>query len=220
MVEAKGKLVIPGGIDTHTHLDFFFMGARTSDDYYSGTKAALAGGTTTISKAIFKTKIFQENKKYDLNLFIILTVNYIGENRNVSLLEAYNLSKAKAENKACCDFAFHVIVSHYDEKVAKDIETLAKEKGINSFKVYMAYKEWMINDEEMIKVFKKCKELGAIPLVHAENGNIIDDCIQKIKALGIKKASNLKYPKNTTFYTQHFIPQNETFKLAAITMQT
>lgn len=103
----------------------------------------------------------------------------------MSLLDAYNASKVRAEKKACCDFAFHTIVSHYDEKVAKDMEVLAKEKGINSFKVFMAYKDWMMNDESMIKVFKKCKELGAIPLVHPENGSLIDECTQKIKALGI-----------------------------------
>ena len=83
-------------------------------------------------------------------------MNYIAENRNMSLLDAYNASKVRAEKKACCDFAFHTIVSHYDEKVAKDMEVLAKEKGINSFKVFMAYKDWMMNDESMIKVFKKC----------------------------------------------------------------
>jgi len=160
VVEAKGKLIIPGGIDTHTHLDFFFMGTRTSDDFYSGTKAALAGGTTTI-------------------------MNYISGNRNVPLLEAFNVYKAKAEKKSCCDYAFHSIISHYDEKVAKDMEILAKEKGINSFKVFMAYKDWTISEEDMIKVFKKCKELGAIPLVHPENGNLIEECTQKIKALGI-----------------------------------
>jgi dihydropyrimidinase len=160
LVDAKGKLVIPGGIDTHTHLESYFMGTRTSDDFYSGTKAALAGGTTTI-------------------------MNYIAESRSVSLLEAYNVAKTKAEKKACCDFAFHTIVSHFDDKVAKDMEVLTKERGINSFKVFMAYKDWMINDEDMIKVFKKCKELGAIPLVHAENGSLIDECTKKIKALGI-----------------------------------
>ena len=111
-------------------------------------------------------------------------MNYISGNRNVPLLEAYNVSKEKAEKKACCDFAFHSIISHYDEKVAKDMEVLAKEKGVNSFKVSMAHKDSMIKEEDMLKVFKKCKELGAIPLVHPENGILIEEATQKVKALG------------------------------------
>ena len=104
----------------------------------------------------------------------------------MSLLEAYNQNKAKAEKKACCDFAFHACITQYDEKLAKDMEVLAKEKGVNSFKTYMAYKDnLMLRDDDLIKVFKKCKELGAIPLVHPENGNLIEECTQKIKALGI-----------------------------------
>lgn len=73
-IEAKGKLVLPGGIDTHTHLEFYFMGTRTADDFYTGTRAALAGGTTTI-------------------------MNFVLENRSMSLIEAYNLNKSRAEKK-------------------------------------------------------------------------------------------------------------------------
>ena len=111
-------------------------------------------------------------------------MNFIIENRNMSLLEAYNINKARAEKKACCDFVFHAAIYNYDDKIAKEMEVLAKEKGINSFKVFMAYKDLMINDEDMIKVFKKCKELGAIPLVHAENGDLVIECSKKIKSLG------------------------------------
>jgi dihydropyrimidinase len=101
------------------------------------------------------------------------------------LIEAYNINKARAEKKACCDYAFHACVYNYDDKVAKDMEVLAKEKGVNSFKCFMAYKDsLMIKDEDLIKVFKKCKELGAIPMVHAENGDLIQECTNKIKALG------------------------------------
>lgn len=133
------------------------MGTRTADDFYTGTRAALAGGTTTI-------------------------MNFVLENRNMPLLEAYNLNKSRAEKKACCDYAFHACVYHYDEKVEKEMEILCKEKGINSFKSFMAYKDsLMIRDEDLIKVFKKCKELGAIPMVHAENGDLIDECQKKSK---------------------------------------
>ena len=160
-IDAKGKLVMPGGIDTHTHLELYFMGTRTADDFYTGTRAALAGGTTTV-------------------------MNFVLENRTMSLLEAYNLNKTRAEKKVCCDYAFHSCVYNYDEKVAKEMEILAKEKGVNSFKMFMAYKDsLMMKDEDLIKTFKKCKELGAIAMVHAENGDLIDECQKKIKALGI-----------------------------------
>lgn len=161
VIDAKGKLVIPGGIDTHTHMELYFMGTRTADDFYTGTRAALAGGTTTI-------------------------MNFVLENRNMSLLEAYNINKERAEKKACCDYAFHACVFNYNEKVEKELEILTKEKGINSFKAFMAYKDsLMIKDEDLIKLMKKCKELGAITMVHAENGDLIDECTQRIKSLGI-----------------------------------
>ena len=161
VIDAKGKLVIPGGIDTHTHLELYFMGTRTADDFYTGTRAALAGGTTTV-------------------------MNFVLENRNMSLVEAYNLNKSRAEKKACCDYAFHSCVYNYDDKVAKEMDVLAKEKGVNSFKCFMAYKDaFMIKDEDLIKLFKRCKELGAIALVHAENGDLIDECQKKVQALGI-----------------------------------
>jgi dihydropyrimidinase len=161
IVDAKGKLIIPGGIDTHTHLEFYFMGTRTADDFYTGTRAALAGGTT-------------------------LVMNFVLENREMGLVEAFNINKERADKKACCDYAFHSAVFNYDDKVAKDMDILAKEKGVNSFKCFMAYKDsLMINDECMIKVFKKCKELGCIAMVHAENGDLIDECQKKIHDLGI-----------------------------------
>lgn len=96
-IEAKGKLVMPGGIDTHTHFELYFMGTRSADDFYTGTRAALAGGTTMI-------------------------MNFVIEARAMPLIEAFNLNKSRAEKKACCDFAFHSVVYEYNEKVAKEME--------------------------------------------------------------------------------------------------
>jgi dihydropyrimidinase len=160
-IEAKGKLVMPGGIDTHVHFETRFMGLNTADDFYTGTRAALGGGTTMIMQMVL-------------------------ESRNLSLLEAYNASKQRAEKKACCDYAFHSCVYSYDDKIAKEMEQLVKEKGVNSFKAFMAYKDvLMIRDEDLIKMMKKCKELGAVAMVHCENGDLIDERQAKIKALGI-----------------------------------
>ena len=96
-IDAKGKLIIPGGIDTHTHLDSYFMGTCTADEFYTGTRAALAGGTT-------------------------LVMNFVLESSEMDLVEAYNINKERAETSACCDFAFHSTMFGYDEKVAKDVE--------------------------------------------------------------------------------------------------
>ncbi len=160
-IDAKGKLVIPGGIDTHTHFELFFMGTRTADDFFTGTRAALAGGTTTI-------------------------MNFIVEDRNMSLVEAFNLNKERAARRACCDYSFHIAVARWDEKIERELEILVREKGINSVKMYMAYKgTLMVSDEVMINVMRKSKELGAISLVHAENGDLIDECAHKIKSWGI-----------------------------------
>lgn len=160
-IDAKGKLVIPGGIDTHTHLEFYFMGTRTADDFYTGTRAALAGGTTTV-------------------------MNFVIENRDMSLIEAYDINRERAEKKACCDFAFHSAVFKFDDKVAKEMEILAKEKGVNSFKCFMAYKDaLMIRDEDMVEMFKKCREIGGIAMVHAENGDVVHECQKRIHDLGI-----------------------------------
>jgi len=161
-INAKGKMVIPGGIDTHTHFELFFMGTRTADDYYTGTRAALAGGTTTI-------------------------MNFLCENRNMSLLDSFNSNLERAQKKACCDFSFHPCVYYFNDKIANELEILTKVKGCNSFKAYMAYKEdgIMISDEDLIKLMKKCKELGAITMVHAENGDLVSECQKKICNLGI-----------------------------------
>jgi dihydropyrimidinase len=137
------------------------MGTRTSDDFYTGTRAALAGGTTMI-------------------------MNFILENREMPLLDAYKLNRQNADTKVCCDYALHACVYNYNEKVAQEMEVLSKEKGVNSFKMFMAYKDvFMIRDDDLIKVFKKCKELGTIAMVHAENGDLVHECQQKIHDLGI-----------------------------------
>ncbi|XP_076450647.1 dihydropyrimidinase-like [Babylonia areolata] len=148
-IDASGKLVIPGGIDTHTHMQLPFMGTVACDDFYTGTRSALAGGTTMI-------------------------MDFVMGQRGVPLVDAYNQWRGWADEKVCCDYNLHVAVTWWSDQVAQDMETLAKEKGVNSFKMFMAYKDvFMLEDPELYSSFRKCKELGAVPMVHAENGHMI-----------------------------------------------
>ncbi|XP_076337580.1 dihydropyrimidinase-like isoform X2 [Tachypleus tridentatus] len=159
-IDAKGKLVIPGGIDTNTHFQLPTMGTRSADDFYLGTKAALAGGTTMIVDCVLET--------------------------TSSLLESYKKWRSWADEKVCCDYGLHVAVTSWNDCIKQDMVTLTKEHGINSFKMHMAYKNvYMLQDDHLIEVFKICKALGAIAQVHAENGDIIYENQKKLLDKGI-----------------------------------
>lgn len=159
-IEARGKLVIPGGIDAHTNLEQVFMGARTVDDFHTGTKAALAGGTTTVLNSIREP--------------------------SVSLIEAFNVAKERAEKKACCDYSFHICLTGFSEQVAREMEAMVRERGINSFIMYTTYRDLlMLSEDEIIRAIKKCKELGCVAMIHAENGALVDECVQRVKAQNI-----------------------------------
>lgn len=161
VINAHKKLVIPGGIDTHTHMQLPFMGTVSIDDFYTGTRAALAGGTTMI-------------------------IDFVIPKKGESLIEAYETWRKWADEKVCCDYAFHMAVTWWSEEVGEEMETCVKEKGINSFKTFMAYKDvMMLTDEEMCHCYKKVKEIGGIAQVHAENGTLIAENSKKMIALGI-----------------------------------
>ncbi|XP_050733590.1 dihydropyrimidinase-like isoform X6 [Eriocheir sinensis] len=161
VVEAKGHLVMPGGIDTHTHMQLPFMGTFAVDDFYTGTRAALAGGTTMI-------------------------MDFALPQRGESLVEAYHRWRSWADPKVCCDYALHVGVTWWSDKVANEMEELTEEHGINSFKMFMAYKDtWQLGDDELLESFKQCKAIGAVAQVHAENGDIIKEKSKQLLSLGI-----------------------------------
>ncbi|XP_046981860.1 dihydropyrimidinase-like isoform X1 [Schistocerca americana] len=161
IIDARGKYVIPGGIDPHTHLEFQFMDAVTVDDFYRGTKAAIAGGTTMI-------------------------IDFAVPKKGQSLLEIYQKYRKLADGKVCCDYGLHVGVTWWSDKVREEMELLCKHHGINSFKTFMAYKDFfMVDDSELFEIFKRCNELGAVALVHAENGSIIAKKAQQLLAAGI-----------------------------------
>ncbi|CAB4309133.1 unnamed protein product [Prunus armeniaca] len=159
VLDATGKFVMPGGIDPHTHLDFEFMGTQTIDDFFSGQAAALAGGTT-------------------MHIDFAIPVN----GSLLSGLEAYE----KKSKKSCMDYGFHMAITKWDEVVSKEMEIMVNEKGINSFKFFMHYKgSLMINDELLLQGFKKCKSLGALAMVHAENGDAAYEGQRRMIELGI-----------------------------------
>lgn len=159
-INAAGKLVMPGGIDPHTHMQLPFMGTVASEDFYSGTAAGLAGGTTMI-------------------------IDFVIPSPQQPLMEAYNTWKDWA-SRSVADYSFHVAVTWWDDSVYQDMETLVKQEGVNSFKHFMAYKNAiMAEDETLVNSFNRCLELGAMPTVHAENGELVDHLQKKLLAAGI-----------------------------------
>ncbi|GLT81773.1 hypothetical protein SLE2022_002070 [Rubroshorea leprosula] len=159
VIDATGKYVMPGGIDPHTHLAMEFMGTQTIDDFFSGQAAALAGGTT-------------------MHIDFVIPVDG-------SLMAGFEAYQEKSK-KACMDYGFHMAITKWDEVVSREMEILVNKKGINSFKFFMAYKgALMINDELLLEGLKRCKSLGALAMVHAENGDAVFEGQKRIIELGI-----------------------------------
>ena len=160
-VDAGGQYVMPGGIDPHTHMQLPFMGTTTMDDFYTGTAAGLAGGNTTI-------------------------IDFVIPDPQENILDAYRKWRGWAE-KSAGDYSFHVAITWWSEQVRQDMGTLVKEEGINSFKHFMAYKNAiMCDDETLVNSFKRSLELGAMPTVHAENGELVYLLQKTVSDMGIK----------------------------------
>jgi dihydropyrimidinase len=160
VIDAGGQYVMPGGIDPHTHMQLPFMGTVTADDFFTGTAAGLAGGTTTI-------------------------MDFVIPGPKQSIMEAHHTWRGWAE-KSAADYTFHVAITWWDETVKADMGTLVREHGVNSFKHFMAYKNAiMADDEVLVNSFKRCLELGAMPTVHAENGELVFQLQQDLLKRGI-----------------------------------
>ena len=155
VLDAAGCYVMPGGIDPHVHLEMPFMGTYSADDFESGTRAGLAGGTTMV-------------------------VDFCLPDPGQSLLDALKRWDNKS-TRANCDYSFHMSVTWWGEQVFDEMKTVVEEHGINTVKHFMAYKgALMVNDDEMFASFQRCAALGALPLVHAENGDVVAAMQQKL----------------------------------------
>ncbi|XP_039953140.1 dihydropyrimidinase isoform X2 [Bactrocera neohumeralis] len=161
IVDAANKLVLPGGIDPHTHMQLKFGGCVAVDDFYHGTKAAVAGGTTTI-------------------------IDFVLPDKGESLVEAYDKWRAWADPKVCCDYALHVGITWWSKSVSEEMKIMCEELGVNSFKMFMAYKGlYQLNDSELLEAFERIRALNGVAQVHAENGDIIAKNVQKLLAAGV-----------------------------------
>ena len=158
-IDAEGCLVMPGGIDPHTHLEMPFMGTTTADDYASGTRAALSGGTTMV-------------------------VDFCIPGHGQKLMEAW-ADWDRRSSTAVADYSYHMCIVSWSEAIRAEMAEVVA-RGVTTFKHFMAYKgALMVDDEEMFASFRRCAELGAMPLVHAENGDVVAALQAELLAQGI-----------------------------------
>src|SRR6516165_1150401 len=159
VVDASGLLVLPGGIDAHTHLDMPFGGTNSADDFETGTRAAAIGGTTTI-------------------------VDFAIQARGTKMRTALDTWWKKAEGKACIDYGLHMIITDLPDAGLEDMDDMVRE-GVVSFKLFMAYPNvLMVDDATIFKALRQTAKNGALVCMHAENGSVIDVIVQQALADG------------------------------------
>ncbi|TSB47323.1 dihydropyrimidinase [Alkalicoccobacillus porphyridii] len=160
VIDAEGCYIFPGGVDPHTHLDMPFGGTVTKDDFTSGTTAAAFGGTTTI-------------------------VDFCLTEKGKPLNKAIKNWHKKSKGKAAIDYSFHLMIGEMSDEVLTELPMVIEEEGITSFKVFMAYKDvFQADDATLFRTLLKAKELGALVMVHAENGDVIDYLTKEALANG------------------------------------
>ncbi|MBQ1312819.1 MAG: dihydropyrimidinase [Blautia sp.] len=159
VMDVSGKLLFPGFIDGHTHFDLEVAGTVTADDFETGTRAALLGGTTMV-------------------------IDYASQDKGGhSLMEGLEKWHRKADGKCSCDYSFHMSVVEWNEEVEKEIPLMLQE-GITSFKLYMTYPAMMVNDADLYRIIKCLKKYDCFAGIHCENAGVIDALIQEAKAAG------------------------------------
>lgn len=158
IMDVSGMLLMPGFIDAHTHFDLDVCNTTTADDFASGSRAALRGGTTMV-------------------------IDFACPNKGETLRHGLALWHEKADGRSCCDYGFHMTIDDWNEEIEREIDDMYA-AGISSFKMYMTYPAMMIGDELMYRALKKLKEKGGICGVHCENSGVIDALIKEKKARG------------------------------------
>ncbi|GBC69575.1 D-hydantoinase [archaeon HR01] len=160
VIDASGLLVLPGGIDGHTHFQLNYNGVMTADDFYTGTVAAAFGGITTVIDFVTPS-----SKSY---------------------IDEFLMRRGEAEGRAVVDFGLHFIVTDVSEERLKDLEVLAREYGVSSFKIFTAYRRrgLMLDDGSILELMKLCRALGALLLVHCENEEMINRLVDRYLSKG------------------------------------
>ncbi|HEX8324841.1 MAG TPA: dihydropyrimidinase [Tepidisphaeraceae bacterium] len=159
IIDASGKLVIPGGIDPHVHMELPFGGTVSSDDFFTGTRAAAVGGTTSI---------------------IDFAIQYKGKTFKETLDDWH----AKADGRCAVDYGFHLAVTSYEPQHTKEFASVI-EHGVPTFKLFLAYPDvFLVDDRTMFRVMRDAGAAGGLTLVHAENGVVIDEMISNLTAAG------------------------------------
>lgn len=158
VVDCTGLLLFPGAIDAHTHFDLDVCNTTTADDFYTGGRAALKGGTTMV-------------------------VDFACPNKGESLQYGLELWHKKADGRTACDYGFHMTIDDWNESIKGEIPQMIRQ-GVTSFKMYLTYPAMMIGDGEMLMALQELKKYGAIAGVHCENAGMIDALIAERKAAG------------------------------------
>ncbi|MBP7514719.1 MAG: dihydropyrimidinase [Flavobacteriales bacterium] len=160
VIDAKGMFVLPGGIDPHVHLDMPFMGTFSSDNYETGTLAALHGGTTTV-------------------------IDFILQTQGKSLRHALEQWQGRMKGNLYGDLSWHMAVTDFNDGTKAEVKEMIEQEGITSFKTFMAYKgALMIDDRQMVGLMQEVKQRGGLVTVHATNGDMIDYLVQKHRSEG------------------------------------
>jgi len=159
-IDASGKMIFPGGIDPHVHLDMPFMGTYSSDNYETGTLAALHGGTTMV-------------------------IDFILQTQGKSLRHALEQWQGRSNGNCYGDYSFHMAVTDFNDETKKEVKEMIEKEGITSFKTFMAYKgALMIDDRQMVGLMQEVKASGGMVTVHATNGDMIDYLVAKHRSEG------------------------------------